>query len=126
NGVKLLSAHGMSRPMLIAAGAVISWGGFSIHAQAISFLGKTKIRPGFYLAAKLINAGFATLFGFIIYPVFAPEVLPAAALKTYDAAMIDRFFHATTYFGLTVLAVLIIGVGAAVYNGICAAFRRLL
>jgi hypothetical protein len=127
NGVKLLSARGVSRQTLIAAAAVISWGGLSIHAQSISFLGKTKIRPLFYLSAKLVNVCFAVFYGHLIYPLFPPERLSTeviAVSNNYDAAMIDRFFHATTYFGLIILAVLIIGLAVAIYSAFTTAFRK--
>ena len=70
NGVKILSAGGMSRAPLAAAAAVISFGGFSIHAQTMYFLRKTDIKTGPYLAAKALNAALAAGYCLFLYPLF--------------------------------------------------------
>jgi sporulation integral membrane protein YlbJ len=41
--------------MVAAASLIIGWSGFSIHAQAISFISRTDLSPSLYMASKLAH-----------------------------------------------------------------------
>ena len=71
NGVKALAAAGIRLKIALpAAAAIISFGGFSIHAQTVYFVRQTDIKIGHYLAAKLLNAVLAAFFCSLLYPLF--------------------------------------------------------
>ena len=72
NGAGLASGFGVTRAGLVAAAAAVSWGGLCVHAQAIGFLSRAKLRAMPYLAAKLLHAGLAALVGFLLFPLFEP------------------------------------------------------
>lgn len=71
-----------------AASAIISWGGLSVHAQALSLLSKANIRPSLYLLSKGIQAVlsyilttiFLVFFYRVINPVFGeiPKIHPSS------------------------------------------------
>ncbi|WZL75021.1 sporulation integral membrane protein YlbJ [Clostridiaceae bacterium 35-E11] len=48
---------------------LISWSGFSIHAQAASFIAKTDLSVGIYLFSKLLHAILSSIFVVLILPV---------------------------------------------------------
>lgn len=66
NGCRNLSEYPVTYTTVSAACAIISWGGFSIHAQAISFLAKTGIRTKIYFISKIIHSLFS---GFCCYAI---------------------------------------------------------
>jgi sporulation integral membrane protein YlbJ len=45
---------------IFAISFIIGWSGFSIHAQAVSFIGKTDLNPGFYLISKFFHGVLAS------------------------------------------------------------------
>jgi len=49
------------------ASAIVSWGGFSVHAQVASILSKTDIRVGPYLIARAIHAVLASMLTFVLW-----------------------------------------------------------
>ncbi|SJZ35283.1 sporulation integral membrane protein YlbJ [Garciella nitratireducens] len=63
NGINIISG---SEDSLIIKGIltsfIISWGGFSIHGQAISFISKTDLKVFPYLIAKILHGFFASIF----------------------------------------------------------------
>lgn len=58
------------RGALIAAAAVISWGGLCIHAQSLGFISKTDIGAAPYILGKSLHATFAAALAFLLYPVY--------------------------------------------------------
>jgi len=81
NGARQAGAFGATRIGLTAAIAIVSWGGLSVHAQAIGYLSKAKLRAAPYLAAKLVHAAIAAFLGFCLFPFFETaltESIPAA------------------------------------------------
>ena len=48
---------------------IISWGGFSIHSQALAYNGKIGISSGLYLAAKFLHAVLATAIAWLIIKI---------------------------------------------------------
>ncbi|MDR1689033.1 MAG: sporulation integral membrane protein YlbJ [Clostridiales bacterium] len=70
NGAKNLSPFGVNVQNLSACAAVISFGGFSIHAQTVSFLYKAELNVGKYFAAKVLHAIIAAALCYVLFPVF--------------------------------------------------------
>ena len=65
--------RGVSLAACTALGSlIISWGGFSIHLQALTFLHKCKISPSFYFLQKLTHAIIALIICVIIIYIFKP------------------------------------------------------
>ncbi len=126
NGIKSLSENGLTSHALIAAAGVISWGGLSIHAQALSFLSKTDISTGIYFVAKLINAALAVVIGVIIYPLFelgikTSEAVPA--VNIYEGSVVDRLLCSATYFILMPVIIIGIGIGIVIVRKVLRAIK---
>lgn len=70
-GCKLLSeTSGMSfTSQAVLATMIISWSGFSIHAQAANLISKTDLNTGIYIFSKFIHAIFSGFFVLIIVPI---------------------------------------------------------
>ncbi|ABR48916.1 Sporulation integral membrane protein YlbJ [Alkaliphilus metalliredigens QYMF] len=71
-GSKLI-AESQSVPLvtkIAATSFVIAWSGFSIHAQVISIISSTDIRPTIYMASKLLHGLFSFVFIYLLYPIF--------------------------------------------------------
>ncbi|MGV8146502.1 MAG: sporulation integral membrane protein YlbJ [Alkaliphilus sp.] len=49
---------------------IISWSGFSVHAQVISIISATGIKTSIYLLSKLAHGLFASIFTYAFFPVF--------------------------------------------------------
>ncbi len=99
NGSKLISSVGISKQHLLATVAVISFGGFSIHAQATSFLQKTDISAIKYIIGKALHAAVSVIVGSLIYGWFNLENKEAIeTLSTYTAKPIERFYFSSISF----------------------------
>ncbi|MBR1444448.1 MAG: hypothetical protein IJ583_13070 [Firmicutes bacterium] len=70
NGCKNLSAFSDSPFVISMISALIAWGGFSIHAQTVSFISKTDLKISLYIFAKFIQAVVSFILCFFLYPVF--------------------------------------------------------
>jgi len=110
NGALTLSEAGISAQTIAALTFVISFGGFSIHAQSASFLAKAGVRSGYYIAAKflhgLISAGLAYLSFDRFSTVFAHA---APVFSQYSQPLIRVYGYSSMLFlianlGLIVLA----------------------
>lgn len=80
NGVKWLApsaAGNISHARLIMAAAIISFGGFSIHAQTMHFIRHTDIKMGGYLLAKVLHAVLAAGLCACFIPYFEKAMTPA-------------------------------------------------
>ena len=71
-----------------AASFIIGWSGFSIHAQAISFISRTDLSPSLYMLSKLAHGALCCITSYLMCRVFlagkymdaiitAPGLLPA-------------------------------------------------
>lgn len=69
NGAKILTMHEFSPSMLIILSALVSFGGFSIHMQSLSFITKTDISPYMYIFSKTIHALISVFTAKIILPL---------------------------------------------------------
>ncbi|MBR1737340.1 MAG: hypothetical protein IJ736_10055 [Firmicutes bacterium] len=70
NGCKNLSTFKLSPLVISLISALIGWGGFSIHAQTISFISKTDLKVSLYIFAKFIQSVVSFLLCFLLYPIF--------------------------------------------------------
>lgn len=52
---------------IILINFIIGWGGFSIHSQAISFIGNTDISTKIYLVSKAFHGFLSAIFTYLIY-----------------------------------------------------------
>jgi sporulation integral membrane protein YlbJ len=99
------------------ASALVSWGGFSVHAQVASILSQTDIRVGPYLLARIVHAFLSFVMTFVMWkplsqfalglseslPVFFMEKHPAPLLHGWQVFVQSG----TTALGLGSLLVLI-------------------
>jgi len=53
----------------VLACMIISWSGFSIHAQAAGFISKTDLSIGMYIFSKLLHAIFSGIWVLLIIPL---------------------------------------------------------
>jgi sporulation integral membrane protein YlbJ len=70
NGAKNIAPFGANIQNLSVCAAVISFGGFSIHAQTMSFLYKSELSIAKYIAAKTLHAVIASALCYVLFPVF--------------------------------------------------------
>ncbi|MBE6013012.1 MAG: sporulation integral membrane protein YlbJ [Lachnospiraceae bacterium] len=70
-GAGKLSALPLSRPVILLAGFILSFGGFSIHAQSSNFISKTDISMAIYILSKISHGLITALLGYILYPFFS-------------------------------------------------------
>lgn len=66
NGCKNITALPLDITSTAIAAGIISWGGFSIHAQSIGFLSKLKIKISLYFAAKFMQSIFSIIYVYIL------------------------------------------------------------
>ncbi len=66
NGCKNLANFPPTLTTSAIAAGIISWGGFSIHAQAIGFLSKTKIKVSLYFLSKAAQSILAVIYVYIL------------------------------------------------------------
>ncbi len=66
NGCKNLSSFTPTITTTAIAAGIISWGGFSIHAQAIGFLSKTKIKTSLYFISKASQSILSIIYVYIL------------------------------------------------------------
>ena len=83
NGCSLIAQAPSSKIQILLLCSIISFGGFSIHAQAISFTSKTDINSYIYILSKFMHSVLAFILGFLLYPIFNFEVV--TTMNTYDA-----------------------------------------
>ena len=70
NGTKILANESFSSIDVLLCLAIISFGGFSIHAQTISFISKVDIKISLYFISKFIHSLLSIVVGLIILPFF--------------------------------------------------------
>ncbi len=69
NGIHIASDINSKLSVIISC-ILVSFGGFSIHAQAINFISKTDLSTTKYLFGKILAGLISMLYGFLIYPIF--------------------------------------------------------
>ncbi len=91
NGAKLISQPGLTRESLVLCAAVIAFGGFSIHAQSVSFIRNTDIKTSGYLLCKFITAVITATVGWLIYPLFDFKTQTVSALAGSVPGLADKY-----------------------------------
>ncbi len=127
NGIKKLTLSGSLRAQVILASFVLSFGGLSIHAQALGFLSKSNIQVGVYFLSKFIHGLLSFLLSFLLYPAFESlvgseklsgrigenpalyESLPAFLVQ--KQGFMNNFLSSTAWFMLTFLGVCLFAIG---------------
>ncbi|MDR1558509.1 MAG: hypothetical protein LBS84_02200 [Clostridiales bacterium] len=70
NGLFLTRATDMPlKARVLAAAGLISFGGLSIHAQTVSMIEKTDIKPSVYLLSKIVHGLIALAMSYALYPL---------------------------------------------------------
>jgi sporulation integral membrane protein YlbJ len=87
NGLKLLSSSGVTKSSLVVAAAAISFGGFSIHAQSLSFIAKTDINAKLYMLGKLVQTVICIFTALLCIPFFYGLII-----KNEDAVSVFKSF----------------------------------
>lgn len=116
-GCKLLSeVEGISFiHQAIFSTMIISWSGFSIHAQAASMIGKTDLSIGIYLFSKLIHSVLSSIFVLFMIPMTIPTFnhlssynLFLFSQETFYLTWQSKFIYASKYFLITALGIMTI------------------
>jgi len=83
SGVQQIAAIGAAQAVLVpVACGIISFGGFSVHMQALYFLRGTGVKPPLYLLAKLLHAILSAVIARCLMPVFSVKAaVDAVAMK---------------------------------------------
>lgn len=90
------------------ASFLIGFSGLSILAQCCNFIAKTDINIGIYIVSKFLHGLFASLFTFILYPVFESTNLASNISGTYNYIYINTFLDYYIINYKTVILTLII------------------
>lgn len=109
NGCKIFSTSTISIAKIIAAAGIISWGGFSIHAQSISFISKTDIKISIYLFSKLLHSIFSIIFAILLCPFFDIKSTNDILQPTFNNNIIKTFASSSFKFLIIVTLIFIVG-----------------
>ncbi len=110
NGCKILGdSGGHAVVSIVAAAAVISWGGLSIHAQSIRFLAKTDIKIGLYLFSKLLHFFITILYGICLYRFFDFDKAAQAEVPAFSTNVFYRLMLSSREFLLVVGLIALFG-----------------
>ena len=90
NGALRLSEADVSAQTIAALTFVISFGGFSIHAQSVSFLSKAGVSAGGYIAGKLLHGLVSAGLAFAAFGLFGIGPREAAPVFFQSDAPIIR------------------------------------
>lgn len=107
NGAKKISSLGLSAQNVIACSALISFGGFSIHAQSINFLQKTDISFLIYILSKTSHTAITVVLGFLLFPFF--DFSPDETVTVFlNMGIFDKLLLSSLGFFLGFLAVFVL------------------
>jgi hypothetical protein len=111
NGINALSGT-PGKTQIIAAGALISFGGLSIFAQSLNFISKTDLSAKVYFISKLIQCAITIALGFAFFPEkgFPPQ---ESVHAWADASSFYMRGIAVSWLGVAVLA--LSGIALATY-----------
>ncbi len=116
NGLKILSVSSFSKVQVVIAVGVISFGGFSIHAQTLSFINKTDINTPIYILSKTLHSGISMVIAQILFPFFNFNLSEAIhTININDTKIFDKLAYSTAFFALSIVIIIFI---TFVYNTI--------
>ncbi|MCL2852738.1 MAG: hypothetical protein FWE20_06870 [Defluviitaleaceae bacterium] len=104
NGSLRLSEAGITAHTIAALTFVISFGGFSIHAQSVSFLSKAGVSAGGYIAGKLLHGLISAGLAFAAFGLFG--ITPREAAPAFfqgDAPIIRVFGYSSALFLISII-----------------------
>lgn len=107
NGCKALAYGSLTPAKIAAAAGIISWGGFSIHAQAISFLSKTKIKISLYFLSKILHSIISVIYVLLLYPLFN---IQENSVEVFSQTPAETLISSSQNFLIITLLLLIISV----------------
>lgn len=119
NGIDIISKTNDSLLIqVVATSFIIAWGGFSIHAQAINFIGKTDLKVSPYIIAKIFHGLFASVSCFVLIKIFLPysHALSVPTFLSYNTTLlkeltwINRFIFSTEFYISMLLFLLVMGI----------------
>jgi len=109
NGAWRLSEGGVSAYSLAALTFVISFGGFSIHAQSVSFLAKCGVSSVKYMLGKLLHGVVSAVIAFAAFDILGPAPREAASvLFRHDAAVIRVLGYSSVLFAVSVTCLVLL------------------
>jgi sporulation integral membrane protein YlbJ len=118
NGSRQIASSGSNiKHAVIAAAAVISWGGLSVHAQSVAFLSKTDINVMVYIAAKAFQAGISVVLGFALYPLFSKSIdsaYSATVMAEYSPNFANGITFGVVSFGAALAIIFLLAIIASV------------
>ena len=74
------------------ASFIIGWSGLSIHAQSISILSTTDIKPALYMVSKFFHGLISCLLVYILYPVFIKFFTPVIPTSNFSEPISGYYF----------------------------------
>ncbi len=121
NGAKLISQPGLTRESLVLCAAIIAFGGFSIHAQSVSFIRNTDIKTSIYLLCKFITAVITATLGWLIYPFFQFKTQTVSAIAGSVPGLAEKYNFSLVSF----LSVMLFMLGVVVVMWILGLRKRM-
>lgn len=107
NGCKNLSNFTLDINIVAIITGIISWGGFSIHAQTIGFLSKTKIKLSLYFLSKLVQSILSIVYVYILNLFFKIDFTKidntAKVFNQDSTSVLEKFSNSSFNFLLVVL-----------------------
>lgn len=107
NGCNILKGNINIHSILLAA-AMISWAGFSIHAQSISFISKSDLKISPYLFCKLLQAILTYILGITLYPLFKINESIATVSTGTQAVNLSGIITFNTYNAIVITLLLVL------------------
>jgi len=109
NGCNIISNTKITVEKVILASALISWGGLSIHAQAINFISKTDLSIGLYIFSKFIHSIISIIVGLLFIPVIKANLQTSSAVFNIQTP-IYNFMLSLTVFVISIFFIVSIGI----------------
>lgn len=118
NGCKFLSENSISPAKIAAITGLISWGGFSIHAQAINFMSKTDIKIGLYLISKIIHSVISVIYTIILLNIFKINITSYqnTTAPAFNGNVAKSLIFSFLQFSVIILLFFMIGIIINLFN----------
>ncbi len=98
NGCRQISLLSFSKTQLLLTVFIISFGGFSIFAQSVSFIAGTEINVFIYFISKIIQAAISAGVAFIIFPLFKFSSETVTAYFPQESGVLSRYATSSILF----------------------------
>lgn len=111
---------------------IIGWSGFSIHAQALSFISRTDLNPLLYMASKLFHGILSCIVSYMLCLIFLPGreqhvfFTGSGILKTYTSSQtfFQRFILSATTFFIALFLVAALPIFKVLLGSLTALYSR--